>query len=120
MAENSPPRDVANDHDPEVDDDGEDNPAFMDKAIPAPLSNPPISHRLSTGRCDSIEEINWGRSLDATAMRGSGFCMVEFRGYSAPRPRTTVPIDILQIKKWTGIEDSPSPALSVLRLTAYS
>jgi len=57
MAENSPPRDGAHDYDPEVDADGEDDPAVIDEAVIAPLLNPPESHRLFTNLYDSIEAL---------------------------------------------------------------
>ena len=57
MAKNSPPHDGAHDYDPEVDTDGEDDPAVIDKAVITPLSNPPKSHRLSTNLYDSIKAL---------------------------------------------------------------
>jgi hypothetical protein len=69
MAENSPPRDVADDSDPEVDAEGEDDPAYH----PAPLSNPAESHKLSTDLYDSLEDLEADlREFTAS----TGFCIV--------------------------------------------
>ena len=76
MAENSPPHDVAYDHDPEVDADGEDDPAVIDEAVTAPLSNPLASHKLSTDLYDSIEALESDLREHAAQ---AGFCIVRLR-----------------------------------------
>jgi len=82
MAKNSPPHDGAHDYDPEVDTDGEDDPAVIDKAVITPLSNPPESHRLSTNLYDSIKALE--SDLHEYAAQ-AGFCIIQKRS-SNPIP----------------------------------
>jgi hypothetical protein len=53
MAENSPPRNVVDDYDPDPDTEGEDNPTYH----PKPLVNPSTSYRLFTDLYNSLEEL---------------------------------------------------------------
>jgi hypothetical protein len=57
MAENSPPHNAAYDHDPEVNTKSEGDPTAINEAIATPLSNPPMSHKLSTDLYNSIGDL---------------------------------------------------------------
>jgi len=57
MAENSPPRDSAMLADPEIDVD-DDSLIFEDPELaPEPLSNPPLTHKLSSHHYRFLEEL---------------------------------------------------------------
>jgi hypothetical protein len=93
MASNNPPLDAVNERDPDregapqtaidlshaddtddedVDADGEDETLF----IPAPLSNPPVAHRLSTELYNTLEELE----IDLHDFAASaGFCVIRKR-----------------------------------------